>query len=64
MQVNKTYAMTPEQRIHWESEVRSLYFQMYRIVITPTWAKMIDFEDTLPQPVAELIEQRAAREGR
>ena len=64
MQVNKTYAMTPEQRIHWESEVRSLYLQMYRIVITPTWAKMIDFEDTLPQPVAELIEQRAAREGR
>jgi hypothetical protein len=32
-----------------------------RIVITPTWARMIDFETTLPQPVAELIAQRAER---
>lgn len=61
MEANKTYAMTPEQRVHWEAEVRSLYLQMVRVVITPTWAKMIDFETTLPDPVAELIEQRAER---
>lgn len=64
MQANKTYAMTPEQRVHWEAEVRSLYLQMVRVVITPTWAKMIDFETTLPDPVAELIEQRAERASR
>lgn len=63
MQANKTYAMTPEQRVHWEAEVRSLYQQMVRIVITPTWANMIDFEHTHPIAVKELMEQRAEREG-
>lgn len=64
MQANKTYTMTPEQRVHWEAEVRSLYRQMVRIVITPTWAKLIDFEETLPVAVEELIAERAEREGR
>ena len=36
-----TYAMTPEQRLEWEAEVRSLYDGMVRIVVTPTWAKLI-----------------------
>ncbi len=62
MQANKTYTMTPEQRVHWEAEVRSLYLQMVRVVITATWAKLIDFENTLPDPVAELVEQRAERQ--
>jgi hypothetical protein len=54
--------MTPEQRVEWEAEVRSLYDGMVRIVVTPTWAKLIDFETTLPSAVAELIQQREERQ--
>ncbi|MBB5079849.1 pyridoxamine 5'-phosphate oxidase family protein [Nonomuraea endophytica] len=58
LQTNGTYQMTPEQRVEWEAEVRSLYERMYRVVVTPTWAKLIDFETTLPTPVEELIRRR------
>ena len=34
-----TYKMTPEQRVEWETDVRSLYDSMVRIVVKPTWAK-------------------------
>ncbi|MFE9580490.1 pyridoxamine 5'-phosphate oxidase family protein [Nocardia sp. NPDC006044] len=62
LEMNTTYEMTPEQRVHWEAEVRSLYDGMVRIVVTPAWAKLIDFESTLPSAVEELIQQRAARQ--
>jgi hypothetical protein len=61
-QINGSYAMTPEQRVEWEAEVRSLYDGMVRIVVTPTWAKLIDFETTLPSAVEELIRQRDERQ--
>jgi len=61
---NGVSMMTPEQRAAWESEVRSLYDGMVRIVMTPTWAKLIDFETTLPSAVEELIRQREERSGR
>src|SRR5436190_3072067 len=51
--MNGSYEMTPEQRVQWEAEVRSLYDGMVRIVVTPTWAKLIDFETTLPSAVEE-----------
>jgi hypothetical protein len=58
-----TYEMTPEQRVEWEAEVRSLYHDgMVRIVVTLTWAKLIDFETTLPSAVEELVRQRAERQ--
>ncbi|MDS0139380.1 MULTISPECIES: pyridoxamine 5'-phosphate oxidase family protein [unclassified Amycolatopsis] len=63
LQLNGTYRMTPEQRVEWEREVRSLYDGMVRVVITPTWAKLIDFETTLPSAVEELAWQRAERVG-
>jgi hypothetical protein len=63
LQMNGSYDMTPEQRVEWEAEVRSLYDGMVRIVITPTWTKLIDFETTLPTAVEELVQQRAARQG-
>jgi hypothetical protein len=49
-QWNGTYEMTPEQRAEWEAGVRSLYDGMVRVVVTPTWAKLIDFETTCPPP--------------
>ena len=61
LEASGTYAMTPEQRLEWEAEVRSLYDGMVRIVVTPTWAKLIDFETTLPSAVEELIRQREER---
>ncbi|WP_454778221.1 pyridoxamine 5'-phosphate oxidase family protein [Georgenia muralis] len=61
LQMNGTYEMTAEQRVEWEAEVRSLYDSMVRIVVTPTWAKLIDFETTLPSAVEELVRQREER---
>ncbi|WP_067690745.1 pyridoxamine 5'-phosphate oxidase family protein [Nocardia jejuensis] len=62
LEMNGSYEMSAEQRVEWEAEVRSLYDGMVRIVITPTWAKLIDFETTLPSAVEELIQQRAERQ--
>ena len=62
LQMNGSYTMTAEQRVEWEAEVRSLYDGMVRIVVTPTWAKLIDFETTLPSAVEELVRQRDERQ--
>ncbi|MER7958410.1 pyridoxamine 5'-phosphate oxidase family protein [Streptomyces sp. NPDC096030] len=62
-QSSGSYEMTPEQRAEWETEVRSLYDGMVRIVVTPTWAKLIDFETTLPSAVEELLKRREERGG-
>lgn len=63
LELNTTYEMTAEQRVEWEAGVRSLYDSMVRIVVTPTWAKLIDFETTLPTPVEELIRRRDERQS-
>jgi hypothetical protein len=60
LQMNGSYEMTPAQRVEWEREVRSLYLSIVRIVVTPTWAKLIDFEETLPSAVEELFHEREA----
>ncbi|WP_448073949.1 pyridoxamine 5'-phosphate oxidase family protein [Georgenia yuyongxinii] len=62
LEANGTYKMTPEQRVEWEAEVSSLYDRMVRIIVTPAWAKLIDFETTLPSAVEELIRQREERQ--
>jgi pyridoxamine 5'-phosphate oxidase-like protein len=64
LQMNGTYGMTPEQRVEWEAEVRSLYDSMVRIVVRPTWAKLIDFHETLPTAVEELVRRREERRSR
>ncbi|WP_329576307.1 pyridoxamine 5'-phosphate oxidase family protein [Kitasatospora sp. NBC_01250] len=63
IRMNGSYSMTPEQRVEWEAGVRSLYDGMVRIVVTPTWVKLIDFETTLPSAVEELLRQQAERTG-
>ena len=62
LEMNGSYTMTPEQRVEWEAEVRSLYDSMVRIVVKPTWAKLIDFQETLPSAVAELVRRRQERQ--
>ncbi|MYW95247.1 pyridoxamine 5-phosphate oxidase [Amycolatopsis rubida] len=64
LEINGSYEMTAEQRVEWEAEIRSLYVEgMVRIVVTPTWAKLIDFETTLPSAVEELVRWRARAEA-
>ena len=63
LKATSSYEMTPEQRVEWEAEVRSLYDEgMVRIVVSPRWAKLIDFETTLPSAVEELVRQREERQ--
>jgi hypothetical protein len=62
LEMNGSYTMTPQQRVEWEADVRSLYDGMVRIVVVPTWAKLIDFETTLPNAVEELVRQRDERQ--
>ena len=44
-----------EQMPGWEAGVRQLYQQMVTITVTPDWAKLLDFETTLPKAVEELV---------
>jgi hypothetical protein len=39
----------------WEAGVRGLYDEMVRITIEPDWAKLLDFETTIPKAVEDLI---------
>ncbi|WP_066371088.1 pyridoxamine 5'-phosphate oxidase family protein [Herbidospora mongoliensis] len=39
----------------WEQGVRALYDQMAIITIEPDWAKLLDFETTLPKAVEDLM---------
>jgi hypothetical protein len=52
--------MTEDQYADWVTGVRGLYDEMVVITVTPTWAKLLDFETTLPKSVADLIEEKAA----
>lgn len=43
----------------FEDQVRALYDQMARIVLTPEWAKVLDFETRAP----DFVHQLAAEKG-
>jgi hypothetical protein len=44
----------------WEQAVRSLYDQMALITVEPDWAKLLDFETTLPKAIEDLARKRQA----
>jgi len=44
-----------EQFAEWEAGVRALYDQMVLITVEPTWAKLLDFETTIPKAVEDLV---------
>ncbi len=52
--------MTDEQYPEWEAGVKGLYDAMVLITITPTWAKLLDFETTIPKAVEDLIQEKSA----
>lgn len=47
----------PDQFADWAAGVRSLYRQMAAITIELTWAKLLDFESTLPKAVEDLVRE-------
>ena len=51
--------MTADQYPEWVAGVQDLYDEMVVITITPTWAKLLDFETTIPQAVEDLIKERS-----
>lgn len=51
---------TPEQYEQWASGVQMLFQKMVLIRITPTWAKVLDFETRIPSAIHELVEQAQA----
>lgn len=44
--------------LQWEEGVHALYDQMVRIDVTPTWARVHDFETRIPRPVEELARHK------
>ena len=50
----------PEQMAAFETQVRGMYDRMARIRIRPEWAKLIDFQKTLPQAIEEIIRRKSA----
>lgn len=47
----------------WEAGVRGLYDEMVLIRVEPTWAKLLDFETTIPKAVEELVKAKMAEQG-
>lgn len=52
--------MTDDQYPSWVDGVKGLYDEMAVLSITPTWAKLIDFETTLPKAGEDLIKEKSA----
>ena len=56
-------SVPPDQWQSFEEGVQALYKEMTRIVITPNWAKVLDFITRLPSPIEELVRNQAGHHG-
>jgi hypothetical protein len=52
--------MTDDQYPEWEAGVKGLYDEMVVVTVTPTWAKLLDFETTIPKAVEDLIQEKTS----
>src|SRR4051794_35473923 len=50
--------MPADQHAGFEQQVRALYDSMVRIVVTPTWVRLNDFQRTAPRAVERLVEAK------
>jgi hypothetical protein len=50
--------MPPQAWEDFDAQVRALYEQMVAITVTPEWARLLDFETTVPSAVETLLRQR------
>jgi Pyridoxamine 5'-phosphate oxidase len=44
-----------EQQDSFDAQVRGLYDSMARIVVTPTWARLNDFQRTAPRAIERIV---------
>ncbi|RZQ63456.1 pyridoxamine 5'-phosphate oxidase family protein [Amycolatopsis suaedae] len=52
--------VTPAEHFdRWEQGVRGLYDEMVLITVEPEWAKLLDFETTVPSAVESLLRQKS-----
>lgn len=51
--------MAAEQYEDWAAGVRGLYDTMVVLTVTPTWAKLLDFETTIPTAVEDLVREKS-----
>lgn len=58
-----TRRLPDDQRQAWENGVRALFDQMAVITITLTWAKLLDFETTVPKAVEDVVRARTGSVG-
>jgi len=47
----------------FDAQVRGLYERMVVIAVVPEWARLIDFETTLPRAVEEVVRAQTRRDG-
>ena len=52
--------MPEERRSDFERQVRALYPAMARISVSPSWAKVLDFEKRLPSALQQLMARRTS----
>ena len=50
--------MPEDQHAGFEEQVRALYDSMVRIVVTPTWVRLNDFQRTAPRAVERLVQAK------
>src|SRR3954447_8698960 len=50
--------MPQDQHAGFEEQVRALYDSMVRIVVTPTWVRLNDFQRTAPRAVERLVQAK------
>jgi hypothetical protein len=52
-----------EQWVDWQAGVRDLYDRMAVITITLTWAKLLDFQTTIPRAEEGILRARSGAHG-
>jgi hypothetical protein len=58
--VEASRKVTPAEHFEdWERGVRALYDEMVLITVEPDWAKLLDFETTIPEAVENLVRARS-----
>jgi hypothetical protein len=50
--------MPEDQHAGFEEQVRALYDSMVRVVVTPTWERLNDFQRTAPRAVERLVQAK------
>ncbi len=50
--------MPEDQHAGFEEQVRALYDSMVRVVVTPTWVRLNDFQRTAPRAVERLVQAK------